>query len=135
MSNKINLKNARKNKQRISQDERDNLVRAKGNEIAEEENKLKASENKKIIVVESSPVKDDELMRLLDKLPNQDKFIKNGLRQQSSVNTSDYTSTLIDILVEAKKREGEKIKKTSYLEKYLIQGVKQELKSLGIEIK
>lgn len=136
---KIDLKNAKKRKERVSQKERDNLVRSKGDEIAGKKivtnSNVEEDDKKALFVVESTPVQDDELMRLLDKLPKQDKFIKNGLRQQSSINTSDYTSTLIDILVEAKKREGEKIKKTSYLEKFLIQGLKKELKDLGIEIK
>lgn len=85
--------------------------------------------------VELDRGKETKLDRMLKMLPEKDKFIDLGGRQQTSINTSDYTRALIDIFVEAKKEiDGEKIRKTSYLERYLIRGIKEELKDLGIKI-
>lgn len=137
MTKKINLNKVRKDRPRISKEERENLVKPKGDEISNKrvvKEDLEKVEKPTVIVVET-PAEEDRMMELLNKLPNKDKFIKNGLRQQSSINTSDYTNCLIDILVEAKLKEGEKIRKTSYLEKYLVQGLKKDLKELGIDIK
>lgn len=86
-------------------------------------------------VSEEHFVKDNKISKLIKKLPEKDRFVREGMRQQSSINTSDYTNCLIDILIEKKLENGEKIKKTSYLEKYLIQGLKKELHDLGVSIK
>lgn len=136
---KIDLSKVRKERSRIPKEERETLVTQKGDEMANkqkpEPKELKEKQREISIVVPEQKAEDDNLLRLINKLQSQDKFIKNGMRQQASINTSDYTSCLIDILVEAKLREGEKIRKTSYLEKYIVQGLKKELKDLGIEIK
>lgn len=136
---KIDLSKVRKERSRIPKEERETLVTQKGDEMANkqkpEPKELKEKQREISIVVPEQKSEDDNLLRLINKLQSQDKFIKNGMRQQASINTSDYTSCLIDILVEAKLREGEKIRKTSYLEKYIVQGLKKELKDLGIEIK
>lgn len=136
---KINLNKLTKdnNRSRISKEDREKLLKTKGDEITgkkKESVKIDTEEAQDKIVVDTSKSSQNELSRLLDKLPEANRFIE-GVRQQSSINTSDYTSCLIDILIEVKKRDGEKIKKTSYLEKYIIQGVKKELLDLGIEIK
>lgn len=136
---KVDLSKIRKERSRIPKEERETLVTQKGDEMAnkpqKEQKESKGKQAEIAIVVPEKKVEDDNLLRLINKLQSQDKFIKNGMRQQASINTSDYTSCLIDILVEAKLREGEKIRKTSYLEKYIVQGLKKELKELGIEIK
>lgn len=134
-SKKIDLNKLSKanNRPRISKEEREELLKTKGDEMAGKQKEAVFTEPK-IVVETSSKATHDELTRLLEKLPEANRFIE-GIRQQSSINTSDYTNCLIDILIEAKKREGEKIKKTSYLEKYIVQGVKKELLELGIEIK
>lgn len=139
MNKKIDLNKLVKGRSnaKISKEEMGALLRTKGDELSGKR-RVVVNENETVneeakIVVKSNIV-NDELDRLLRKLPDSNRFIE-GVRQQSSINTSDYTSCLIDILIEAKKRDGEKIKKTSYLEKYIIQGVKKELMDLGIEVK
>lgn len=117
MNQKIDLKKIKKDKIKISKDDREALS-SKGKELS----------NK-------SELQSENLNKLISSLEEKDRFIKEGARQQSSINTSDYTNCLIDILVEAKKeKDGEKIRKTSYLERFIINGVKEELKNLGIKI-
>ena len=95
---------------------------------------MKKLKTKKNLLLKTFVIKkDDKITQLLKKLEDKDKFIVEGMRQQSSINTSDYTNCLIDILIQAKLNDGEKIRKTSYLEKYLVKGLKEELKQLGIE--
>ncbi len=126
--NKIKLNNISKN--RVSKKDRERSFSSKAEELISEK-----IENKKEPIVEDIAIKkDDKITQLLKKLEDKDKFIVEGMRQQSSINTSDYTNCLIDILIQAKLNEGEKIRKTSYLEKYLVKGLKEELKQLGIEI-
>lgn len=139
MVEKINLNKLSKgnNRPRISKEEREELLKTKGDEITGKKKESVVSNENFVetkIVINTNKGTQDELSRLLEKLPDANRLIE-GVRQQSSINTSDYTSCLIDILIEVKKRDGEKIKKTSYLEKYIVQGVKKELLELGIEIK
>lgn len=127
-ANKIKLNNISKN--RVSKEDRDRNFSSKAEELISEK-----VDNRKEPIAETFVVKkDDKITQLLNKLEDKDKFIVEGLRQQSSINTSDYTNCLIDILIQAKLNEGEKIRKTSYLEKYLVKGLKEELKGLGINI-
>lgn len=137
---KIKLNTARKNRNRIPKEERSDLIKAKGDEISKKsripvEDLKKDKAPFKAVIPEVEEVQEESrLIQLVNKLPKKEKFIKNGLRQQSSINTSDYTATLIEILVEAKLEEGDKIKKTSYLEKVLVKGLKKELADLGIKV-
>ena len=75
----------------------------------------------------------DNLTVLLNTAKRSDKFIPSGKRQQISINSSDYTNSLIELLIESKKElEGEKIRKTSYLEKILKDGLEREIKKMNI---
>jgi len=139
MTKKIKLNKLNSNR-RLSKEDRKNIdLSSKGEELSKKSNsetivasvieeKVKSETEVNIIK------KDDKITKLLNQLPEKNKFVIEGMRQQSSINTSDYTNCLINILIEAKLQEGEKIRKTSYLEKYLIKGLKAELKDLGIEV-
>lgn len=136
MTKKIKLNKLNSNR-RLSKEDRQNIdLSSKGEELA----KKSTSETVVTPVVEKEVKKetvinkDDKITKLLKQLPEKNKFVIEGMRQQSSINTSDYTNCLINLLIEAKLQEGEKIRKTSYLEKYLIKGLKAELRDLGIEV-
>lgn len=136
MTKKIKLNKLNSNR-RLSKEDRQNIdLSSKGEELAKKSTSetvatpVVEKEVKKEVVIN----KDDKITKLLNQLPEKNKFVTEGMRQQSSINTSDYTNCLINLLIEAKLQEGEKIRKTSYLEKYLIKGLKAELKDLGIEV-
>lgn len=127
MNKKLNLKKISASKS-VSSEERQLILNTKKEDL--ESNK---SEPVSSII---APVVESKIDIMLSQLNDQAKFVKEGSRQQSSINTSDYTTMLINILIEAKKEDGEKIKKTSYLEKYLVKGLKEELKEkYGLNIK
>jgi hypothetical protein len=139
MTKKIKLNKLNSNR-RLSKEDRQNIdLSSKGEELAKKSNSENVvtpviDQNVKLETENNVIKKDDKITKLLSQLPEKNKFVAEGMRQQSSINTSDYTNCLINILIEAKLQEGEKIRKTSYLEKYLIKGLKAELKDLGIEV-
>lgn len=139
MTKKIKLNKLNSNR-RLSKEDRQNIdLSSKGEELAKKsnsENVVTPVIDKEVKLEAKNNVikKDDKITKLLNQLPEKNKFVAEGMRQQSSINTSDYTNCLINLLIEAKLQEGEKIRKTSYLEKYLIKGLKAELKDLGIEV-
>jgi hypothetical protein len=139
MTKKIKLNKLNSNR-RLSKEDRQNIdLSSKGEELAKKRNSENVvtpviDQNVKLETENNVIRKDDKITKLLNQLPEKNKFVAEGMRQQSSINTSDYTNCLINLLIEAKLQEGEKIRKTSYLEKYLIKGLKAELKDLGIEV-
>jgi hypothetical protein len=139
MTKKIKLNKLNSNR-RLSKEDRQNIdLSSKGEELAKKSNSENVvtpviDQNVKLETENNVIKKDDKITKLLSQLPEKNKFVAEGMRQQSSINTSDYTNCLINLLIEAKLQEGEKIRKTSYLEKYLIKGLKAELKDLGIEV-
>jgi hypothetical protein len=139
MTKKIKLNKLNSNR-RLSKEDRQNIdLSSKGEELAKKSNSENVvtpviDQNVKLETENNVIRKDDKITKLLNQLPEKNKFVAEGMRQQSSINTSDYTNCLINLLIEAKLQEGEKIRKTSYLEKYLIKGLKAELKDLGIEV-
>tara|TARA_Y100001960_G_C14784249_1_gene890406 strand:+ start:30080 stop:30508 length:429 start_codon:yes stop_codon:yes gene_type:complete len=142
MTKKIKLNKLSSNR-RLSKEDRQNIdLSSKSEELSQKNNSetVVAPVIEKEVKIEKVEAevnviqKDDKITKLLNQLPEKNKFVTEGMRQQSSINTSDYTNCLINLLIEAKLQEGEKIRKTSYLEKYLIKGLKAELKDLGIEV-
>lgn len=142
MTKKIKLNKLSSNR-RLSKEDRQNIdLSSKGEELSQKSNSetVVAPVIEKEVKLEKVETevnviqKDDKITKLINQLPEKNKFVTEGMRQQSSINTSDYTNCLINLLIEAKLQEGEKIRKTSYLEKYLIKGLKAELKDLGIEV-
>ena len=140
MTKKIKLNKLTSNR-RLSKEDRQNIdLFSKGEDSSETNNDIttKTVVDSKVegrTEIDVNVIKkDDKITKLLNQLQEKNKFVVEGMRQQSSINTSDYTNCLINILIEAKLQEGEKIRKTSYLEKYLIRGLKSELKDLGIEV-
>tara|TARA_Y100000588_G_scaffold210270_1_gene224264 strand:+ start:95758 stop:96177 length:420 start_codon:yes stop_codon:yes gene_type:complete len=139
MTKKIKLNKLNSNR-RLSKEDRQNIdLSSKSEELSKKSNsetivasviEEKVKSERKVDIIK----KDDKITKLLNQLPEKNKFVIEGMRQQSSINTSDYTNCLINLLIEVKLQEGEKIRKTSYLEKYLIKGLKAELKDLGIEV-